>query len=69
MCLRFLLMPEGSSDNTYGRYAQVEELLHLVAEFWDEVDRLRSIQEFKEGVDGWNHTVLSGTETLAKRSP
>ena len=64
----FLLVSEGSSENCE-RCAQIEELLHLVAGLWDEVDRLGSIQESKKGVDWWNHTVFSGTEMLARHNP
>ena len=43
----FLLVSEGSSENTCERCAQIEELLHLMAGLWDEVDRLGSIRESK----------------------
>ena len=43
LCLGLLPEVEGSSKCTYGRYAQVEELLCLVAEFHEEVGRLRSV--------------------------
>ena len=43
LCLGLLPEVEGNSKCTYGRYAQVEELLCLVAEFQEEVGRLRSV--------------------------
>ena len=52
-------MSEGSSKNACGRRTQVEELLSLVAELWEEVDRLKSIRESKKEIDWWNHTLPS----------
>ena len=59
VCLRFLLVSEGSSENSCGRCTQVEELLSLVAELREEVYRLRSIQESEKEIDWWNHTLPS----------
>ena len=50
---------DGSSEHTCGRYAQVEELLRLVTELWEEVRRLRSIRECERERDYWNRTLPS----------
>ena len=59
VCPRFPLVSEASSENACERCAQVEERLLLVVEFWEEVNRLRSIQESEKVIDWWNHTLLS----------
>ncbi|PKU42969.1 death-associated protein 1 [Limosa lapponica baueri] len=48
-----------STEHTCGRCAQVEELLHLVAELEKEVSRLKSIRESRRETDYWNRTLHS----------
>lgn len=58
MCQGFLLVSEGSSENTCGRWTQVE-LLSFVSELWDKMDRQRSIWESRKEIDWCNHTPSS----------
>ena len=53
------LVLDGSSEHICERCAQVEELLHLVTELWEEVSKLRSIRESERKMDYWNHTLPS----------
>ena len=55
VCPALMPVPDGSS----GRCAQVEELLRLVTELWEEMSRLRSIRECERERDYWNHTLPS----------
>lgn len=45
---------EDDSKQTCGRCTQVDELLCLVAELWEEMGRLRSISESEKGIDQWS---------------
>lgn len=60
VCPRFLLVPEGSSKNTWGRCALAKQLLGFMAEFWEEVDRLRSIQASEKEIDWWVPSPVAG---------
>ena len=51
-CLSLSLMPEGSGDTSCARCDQVDDLLSLVAELKEEVERLRSIKECEREI-GW----------------
>ncbi|GAB0179306.1 hypothetical protein GRJ2_000395900 [Grus japonensis] len=59
LCPALTPAQDGSSEHTCGRCAQVEELLHLVTELWEEVSGLRSIRECEREIDYWNHTLPS----------
>ena len=51
------LVPDGSSENSCVRCDQVADLLGLVAELWEEADRLRSLREAER--DQWNRALPS----------
>jgi len=50
-CLSLALVPEDSRDNCCVRCDQVNDILSLVAELKEEVERLRSIQECEREID------------------
>ena len=52
-------VPGSSSEHTCGRCAQVEELLRLVTEVWEEVSGVRSIRECETERHYWNRTLPS----------
>jgi len=58
-CLSLALVPEDSSDNCCVRCEQVNDLLSLVAELKEEVERLRSIWECESEIDWWSHALPS----------
>lgn len=66
MCWEYLLLSEINSDNVCGRCTLMEELLCLLTELWDAVDRLRSICKSEKGVKCWNSSVLSEIKMLAR---
>ncbi|KFQ60646.1 hypothetical protein N334_01172, partial [Pelecanus crispus] len=55
-CLRLSLVPEGSGDGRCLWCDQVDDLLSLVAELKEEVERLRSIRECEREIDWWSRT-------------
>lgn len=59
-----LPVSEGSSEHSCGRRAQVEGLLRLVTELWEEVGRLRSIRQLEEEISWWNRPVPSLKQTF-----
>ena len=59
VCPTLMPVPDGSSKYTCGRCTQVEELLRLVTELWEEVSRLWSIRECEREIDYWNRTLPS----------
>ena len=56
-CLSLSILPEGSSDNTCVHCNQLDDLLSLVAELREEVERLRSIRECEREIDWWSNTL------------
>ncbi|KAJ7423699.1 death-associated protein 1 [Pitangus sulphuratus] len=65
-CKEFLsleLVSEGSRDKSCMWCDQVYDLLSLVAEFYEEVERLRSIRDYEREIDQWSHTLPSLKET------
>ncbi|KAM9663018.1 uncharacterized protein ACIBXB_016421 [Morphnus guianensis] len=58
-CLSLSLVLEGSGDTSCVRCDQVDDLLSLVAELKEEVERLRSIRECERETDWWAHTLPS----------
>lgn len=58
-CLCLALAPENGMGGTCVRCDQVNDLLCLVAELKEEVERLRSIRESEEEIDWWGQTLLN----------
>jgi len=58
-CLSMVLVPEDSRDNSCVLCDQVDDLLSLVAELKEEVERLRSIRECEREIDWWSCTLQS----------
>jgi len=58
-CLSLVLVPEDSRDNCCVWCEQVNDLLSLVAELKEEVERLRSIRECEREIDWWSRSLPS----------
>ncbi|GAB0207986.1 hypothetical protein GRJ2_003264300 [Grus japonensis] len=58
-CQSLSLVADGSSENGCVRCDQVDDLLSLVAELHEEVERLRSIREAEREIDWWNQALPS----------
>ncbi|GAB0179489.1 hypothetical protein GRJ2_000414200 [Grus japonensis] len=58
-CLSLALAGEGSSEIGCLRCDQVDDLLSLVAELREEVERLRSIREAEREIDWWSQALPS----------
>jgi len=58
-CLSLVLGLEHSRDNSCVRCHQVNDLLSLVAELKEEVERLRNIRECEREIDWWSRTLPS----------
>jgi len=58
-CLSLALVPEDSRDNGCVECDQVNDLLSLVVELKEEVERLRSIRESESEIDWWSRTLPS----------
>jgi len=58
-CLSLALIPEDSRDNSCVRSDQVNDLLSLVAELKEEVERLSSIRECEWKIELWSCTLPS----------
>ncbi|GAB0209138.1 hypothetical protein GRJ2_003379500 [Grus japonensis] len=58
-CLNLALAGEGSSEVGCLRCDQVDDLLSLVAELREEVERLRSIREAEREIDWWSQALPS----------
>jgi len=58
-CLSLVLVPEDNRDNSCVRRDQVNDLLSLVAELKEEVERLRSIRACEREIDWWSRTLPS----------
>jgi len=50
-CLSLLLLVKGGWDSTCVRCEQVDDLLSMVMKLKEEVERLRSISEYKQEID------------------
>jgi len=57
--LSLALISEDSRDNGCVRCNQVNDLLSLVAELKEEVERLRNIRECEREIDWWSRTLPS----------
>jgi len=56
-CLSLALVLEDSRDNCCVWCEQVNDLLSVVAELKEEVERLSSIRECDREIDWWSHTL------------
>ncbi|GAB0204880.1 mitochondrial enolase superfamily member 1 [Grus japonensis] len=63
-CLSLSLLLEGSGHTTCVRCEQVGDLLSMVAELKEEVERLRSIRECEREIDWWTFTLPSLQDSL-----
>jgi len=68
-CLSLALVPEDSRDNCCVRCEQVNDLLSLVAELKEEVERLRSIRERERETDLWSRTLPSLRQWQQEAAP
>ena len=68
-CLSLSLVPEGSRQNSCVRCDQVDDLLSLVAEIKEKVERLRSIRECEREIDWWSHALPSPRQTQRMDTP
>ncbi|KAJ7413966.1 hypothetical protein WISP_87324 [Willisornis vidua] len=71
-CLSLEVLPEDSVRSTCIQCEQVNNLLCLVAELKEEVERLRSISESERQIDWWSHTLSTPKEAqqeVVKPSP
>ena len=58
-CQCLSLATGGSSENSCVRCDRVDDLLSMVAELREEVERLRSIRESEKEIDWWNQALSS----------
>ena len=56
-CLSLLLPVKGGRDSTSVRCEQADDLLSMVAELKEEVERLRSIRECEQKIEWWSNTL------------
>ena len=68
-CLSLALVPKGSRDNSCLWCDQVDDLLCLVAELKEEVERLRSIRECEREIDCWSRTLSSPGSSQQMEAP
>ena len=68
-CLSLSAVPEGGRDTTCVRCDQVDDLLGLVAELKEEVERLRSIRECEREIDWWSRTLPSLRQRQQMEAP
>ena len=66
-CLSLALVPEDSRDNGCVWCNQVKDLLSLVAELKEEVERLRSIREREREIDWWSPPCPPGGQDSRRR--
>ena len=52
-----MLPMEGDRDTGCVRYEEVEDLISLVAELKEEVERLRTIRECEQELDWWSNAL------------
>jgi len=68
-CLSLALVLEDSRDNGCVRCKQVNDLLSLVAELKEEVQRLRSIRECEREIDWWSRILPSLRQRQQDEAP
>ena len=56
-CLSLSVLSEGSSDNNCVCCDQLDDLISLVVELREEVERLRSIRDCEREIDWWSSTL------------
>ncbi|KAJ7406635.1 hypothetical protein BTVI_64993 [Pitangus sulphuratus] len=61
-CLSLALVPQDSVRGACIRCKQVNDLLYLVAELKEEVEKLRTIREREREIDCWSHTLSTPKE-------
>ncbi|KFP06528.1 hypothetical protein N300_02212, partial [Calypte anna] len=61
-CLSLVLALADSENKVCVRCEQVNDLLSMVAELKEEVERLRSIRESEKEIDWWSHTLSTTIE-------
>ena len=68
-CLGLLLPGEGGRGSTSVRCEQVDELLSLVVELKEEVERLRTIREREREIDCWSDSLACWREGCQGDTP
>jgi len=68
-CLSLALVPEDSRDNGCVRCDQVNDLLSLVAELKEKVERLRSIRDCEREIDWWSPSLPSLSPRQQEAAP
>ena len=68
-CLSLLLPGEGGRDSTCVRCEQVDELLSLVVELKEEVERLRTIRVCEWEIDLWSDSLACQREGCQGDTP
>jgi len=68
-CLSLALVPGDSRDNGCVPCGQVNDLLGLVAELKEEVERLRSIRECEREMGWWSRTLPSLRQRQQEAAP
>lgn len=68
-CLVLSLLQEGSRGTASVRWEQVDDLLSLVVELKEEVERLRSIWDCGKRIDRWSCARLSLQEGCGENAP
>ena len=68
-CLVLSLLQEGSQDTTCVQCEQVEDLLSLVVELKEEVEKLRSIWDCGKGTNWWGCALPSLQEGCGGDAP
>ena len=67
--LALSLLQEGSWDTTCVQCEQVDDLLSLVVELKEKLERLRSISDCAKGIDWWSCTLSSLQEWCGGDAP
>jgi len=68
-CLSLLLPGEGGRHSTCVRCEQVDELLSLLGELKEEVQRLRTIRECEREIDWWSNSLVCQREGCQGDTP
>jgi len=68
-CLSLALVPEDSRDSSCVRCEQVNDLLSLMAEPKEQVERLRSVRECEREIDWWSSTLPSLRQRQQEAAP
>lgn len=68
-CLNLLLPIDGDRDTACVRCEQVEDLISLLAELKEEVEKLRAIRECEQELDWWSHSLPRLKERCRGNTP